>query len=40
MHRKAEAWKEFKDAAMLSMYLETLPKVRVSPPWSDHVLDL
>lgn len=27
MHRKAEAWKEFKDAAMLSMYLETLPKL-------------
>lgn len=27
MHHKAEAWKEFEDAAILSMYLETLPKM-------------
>uniref|UniRef100_A0A0P4VXU6 Band 7 domain-containing protein n=1 Tax=Scylla olivacea TaxID=85551 RepID=A0A0P4VXU6_SCYOL len=27
MHHKAEAWKEFEDAALLSMYLETLPKM-------------
>ncbi|KAG0721123.1 Flotillin-1 [Chionoecetes opilio] len=27
MHHKAEAWKEFENAAILSMYLETLPKM-------------
>ena len=28
MRKKAEAWKEYQDAAMVDMVLETLPKVR------------
>lgn len=31
MTKKAEAWREFKDAAMIEMYLDALPKVIVSP---------
>ena len=27
MRKKAEAWKEYQDAAMVDMVLETLPKV-------------
>jgi flotillin len=29
MVKKAEAWKEYQDAAMVDMVLETLPKVRL-----------
>lgn len=28
MTQKAEAWKEFKEAAMMDLYLQTLPKVQ------------
>ena len=28
MEKKAEAWKEYQDAAIVDMVLETLPKVR------------
>ena len=28
MAKKADAWKEYKEAAMLDMMLESLPKVR------------
>ena len=27
MAQKAEAWKEFREAAMMDLYLQTLPKV-------------
>ena len=30
MAQKAEAWKEFKEAAMMDLYLQTLPKVTSS----------
>ena len=38
MTKKAEAWKEYADAAMVDMILETLPKVRImsatkTPPY-------
>ena len=29
MSKKAEAWKEYKEAAMINMMLQTLPKVRM-----------
>jgi flotillin len=30
MAQKAEAWKEFKEAAMMDLYLQTLPKVSLN----------
>lgn len=31
MAKKADAWKDYQDAAMVDMILETLPKVLLSP---------
>lgn len=30
MSKKAEAWKEYKEAAMVDMLMQTLPKVKKS----------
>lgn len=30
MAKKAEAWKEYKEAAMVDMFLDVIPKVRFS----------
>ena len=38
MAKKADAWKEYQEAAMVDMLLDTLPKVRsmyeISMPWA------
>ena len=33
MAKKADAWKEYKEAAMLDMMLEALPKVKFPSMW-------
>ena len=35
MAKKADAWKEYKEAAMLDMMLESMPKVNTNEPLSD-----
>ena len=37
MAKKADAWKEYREAAMVDMVLETMPKVRITLalPFSD-----
>ena len=38
MAKKADAWKEYKEAAMLDMMLESMPKVRGQRYWVTHLI--
>lgn len=38
MAKKADAWKDYQDAAMIDMILETLPKVRLIVGMIDRLL--
>ncbi len=40
MAKKADAWKDYQDAAMVDMVLETLPKVGLYAEYSDKYLSI